>query len=99
MSMKLSKIFQMAARRIKSGKNSMICIAIEECRLSGKDKDRACAIIADRLDGHASYVSWVLDRHPNLFIGTTIFEQDAIARDGRIRWCESLAAEFEAQGD
>ena len=91
-------VFAEAARVIAAGKEGYICIAIERMYEEGEigtTLSLSCiGIIEDRLEGFATYLTWLGTKHPKLTNGLSdslVYERAQIAR---VAWCKSLAKEF-----
>jgi hypothetical protein len=82
----------------KEGKQSVfICICIEQTSASRRTKNRAVELIARRLDGRATYTSWLCAKLRddedliNLDLNNNNGKKTQV---GRHAWVDSLIAEF-----
>lgn len=90
----LSQLFTWVAevelpRRWKADHMVYICPSIAVAPCDQKLKDKARAIVDDRLDGH-TYLGWIAKNHRHLLVGDVRRK----AYEGRVRWCRALAEEF-----
>lgn len=84
-------ILRAAHARIESKKNSMVCLAIDECRGDLEAKIYLKRWIDQQLDGHTTYFTWYLENNP------AEARQKIDMRAKRLEWIDWMVGELETE--